>query len=200
MDNTVGSLSNFNDSNFSYILGLWGADKYVRTSSVGLSNTNLVLINTFANFLYNQFPKDRVRLRIYGQDIPKGFEDIKSSICKGSKNVSQAYHIYVNSRPFIRMLAKTLEDRIYFEHLHIGAYFAGRFDGDGSISIKRTHCRIAYGSFEDLQKDKFLLDKVHIDVSSYRYKDANTYCIYFRKRTLETFLDIIKPHLLAKKL
>jgi len=83
MGNTVGSLSSLlvrpKDS---YILGLWGADRYLRTSSIGLSNTNKILIKRFSEFLLSRLPTERLRLRVYGSDNSNDFLDFKKSYCK----------------------------------------------------------------------------------------------------------------------
>jgi hypothetical protein len=49
-----------------YILGLWLGDKYWRSSSIGLTNTNEVLIAEFRKFLErNGFSRDRIKLSVY---------------------------------------------------------------------------------------------------------------------------------------
>lgn len=198
----MGSYSSLlTKSQDSYILGLWGADKYVRTSSIGLSNTNLLLVNRFAGFLMSRLPKDRLRLRIYGNEVPENFEGIKSTFCKGSKNKKPAFHIYVNCRPLVREFVFALENRNLLQGMNVNSYFAGRFDGDGSISndIKRARfCRIVYGDMDDLQKDRVLLNDIRTSV--YEYKRAGTYCLYFSTQTLNKFLERISPYLVSRKL
>lgn len=202
MGNTVGSYSSLlTKSQDSYILGLWGADKYVRTSSIGLSNTNLLLIHKFADFLMSRFPKSRLRLRIYGNEVPTSLEGIKSTYCKGSKNKSPAFHIYVNCRPLVREFNFALENRHKLQNDDINAYFAGRFDGDGSFSVdkkKRKFCRIVYGCLKDLQSDRKLLSDIRTSV--YLYRQAGTYCLYFSAKTLDDFLGRISPYLVSSKL
>lgn len=195
----MGSLSSLiTIPKHSYILGLWGADKYVRTSSLGLSNTDIRLITIFKDFLLDEFPLERIRLRIYGEVIPTTFSDFKVSFCKPSKNVKQAYHIYVNSRPLVREFYKALNDRHMLRNGCIDRYFAGRFDGDGSLSKGNKYCRIAYSNLNDLDEDKKLLNG--IKTSTYRYKQAGTYCLYFSEKTLKVFLDKIRPYVLTNKL
>lgn len=198
----MGSYSSLlTKSQDSYILGLWGADKYVRTSSIGLSNTNLLLINRFAGFLISRFPKDRLRLRIYGNEVPENFEGTKSTFCKGSKNKKPAFHIYVNCRPLVREFVFALGNRSLLQGESVYSYFAGRFDGDGSISVDTKgakFCRIVYGNLKDLQKDRVLLNNVKTSV--YRYRRAGTYCLYFSTETLNKFLERISPYLVSSKL
>src|SRR3990167_5847213 len=196
VENTVGSLSNLLvNPNSSYILGLWGADKYERTSSIGLSNTDLNLIRRFAEYLLSRFPKDRLRLRIYNGEVPKMFECLRSSCCRSSKNKLPAYHIYVNSRPLLREFRTALACRNLLVKTALDAYLAGRFDGDGSISAYRKYCRIVYGNCDYLVKDRLLLSDLKTSV--YKYHKAGTYCLYFSEVTLDRFLERIKPYSLS---
>lgn len=200
MGNTVGSYSSLlTNPKDSYILGLWGADKYVRTSSVGLSNTNLLLINRFGDFLLSRLPKSRLRLRIYGSTVPENFKDVKISFCKGSKNKSPAFHIYVNCRALGREFAFALENRYLLQNAGIYPYFSGRFDGDGSIAYKDSKpkfCRIVYGNLTDLEKDRALLKDIKTSV--YHYRKAGTYCLYFSEQSVDKFLERVGPYLVSK--
>lgn len=177
----------------SYILGLWGADRYLRTSSIGLSNTNKVLVKRFSEFLLTRFPSHRLRLRIYGSDDSLEFSDFRKSYCKVSKNKLTAFHIYVNCRSLVREFLWSLENRNLLNKESLFSYFAGRFDGDGSVSTgTRKFFRIVYGNVDDVRKDLNLLKDYA--VSLYRYKKANTYCLYFSEKTLENFIDKLKPY------
>ena len=193
MGNTVGSLSSLLlNPHDSYILGLWAADRYLRSSSTGLSNTNLTLIRRFSLFLLSRFPKSRVRIRIYGSTKRNVFSGFKKSYCKGFKHKLVAYHIYVNSRPLVRDFFDSLKSRNLLKGSCLFAYFAGRFDGDGSLSKgKRRFFRIVYSNKEDAMEDKILIPR--IKTSLYRYEKANTYCLYFSEKTLNKFLKKIKP-------
>lgn len=181
-----------------YVLGLWGADRYLRTSSIGLSNTNLNLIYRFLDFLLERFPKERIRIRIYGDKVPKRLEGFKRSFCKGSKNVLTAYHVYVNSRPLVREFQFSLTNRKLLAKDCVYPYFAGRFDGDGSISPEGNICRIVYGDLAELTLDQSLLKGINTSV--YKYASAGTYCLYFSKSTLEEFLTGIKAYSISGKL
>lgn len=200
MVNIVGSLSKFLTYPFeAYILGLWGADRYFRTSSIGLSNTNVHLLKRTLLFLLLSFPKDRIKLRVYGNFVPITLRGYSTSFCKGSKNVKSAYHLYVNSRPLVREFFDALSRRNLLHPTVIYAYFAGRFDGDGCISHSgRPFCRIVYKNLFELEKDRTLLKGIKTHV--YRYEKANTYCLYFSEQTLSSFLSKIFPYSVSGKL
>lgn len=199
VDNTVGSLSSLlTNTKDSYILGLWGADRYLRTSSIGLSNTNVALLTRSLEYLLERFPKNRIKVRVYGDEVSAEFQKFDLSFCKGSKNKTTAYHVYVNSRPLVREFIYALDNRYKLQHDCVYAYFAGRFDGDGSISSKRKFCRIVYGNLDELQKDRVLLSD--IKTSIYRYKSAGTYCLYFSETTLDKFLLMISKYSISGKL
>lgn len=200
MVNTVGSLSNFLTYPLeAYILGLWGADRYFRTSSIGLSNTNVRLLERTLLFLLIRFPRDRIRLRVYGDFVPNTLRGYNTSFCKGSKNVKSAYHLYVNSRPLVREYFDALSNRNLLHSSVVYAYFAGRFDGDGCISHNGNPlCRIVYKNLFELKKDMSLLTEIKTSV--YKYEKANTYCLYFSERTLSVFLDRISPYSISGKL
>ena len=209
MGNTVGSAST-NSCNFFldemdfYILGLWCAEKYHRTSSVGLSNTEPELLIRFARFLRKHFPIDRLRLRIY---YPiEGDYEINKEILKYVKRIVKYplgkarkvnYHLYVNSRPLLRgfITAKNnLKD--LKDPKTIWAYFSGRFDGDGSIDKGlRKDCRIVYGEKIEARTDQILLRKVGINkVRIYYYKNARTFCLYISRYEVKKFLKNILPY------
>lgn len=198
----MGSISNLlNNPNESYILGLWGADKYMRTSSIGLSNTNLDLIHVFQEFLLSRFSQDRIRVRIYGEKNQDEFIGFRKTYGISSKNVHKAYHIYVNSRPLGREFINGMNNRFKLSKQSIYPYFAGRFDGDGSISSgKKRFCRIVYGNLDDASKDVSLLKENDIKISLYQYKGAHTFCIYFSETTLDKFLANILPYSIKLRL
>ena len=176
MGNTVGSTNTnfckfFSDEKDSYIFGLWCADGYWWSSSVGLSNTDQVLIERFKDFLKRFFPESRIRFN--------------------------RSHLFVNSRPLLREFRST-RDRI--KNLKdagiISAYFAGRFDGDGSIDKNlRNDCRIVYGKKEEVEIDKKLLKKIGINKAKiYYYKTARSFCLYISRYQVKDFLERIMPH------
>ncbi|OHA34061.1 MAG: hypothetical protein A2928_02645 [Candidatus Taylorbacteria bacterium RIFCSPLOWO2_01_FULL_45_15b] len=195
----------FNDDFAFYILGLWCADGYHRTSSIGLSNVDHTLILQFRDFLAKIFPIERLRLRIY-IPLEKKEYDLTSlissginkiSYCKIKKAKAPTVHIYVNSRPLLRAFRKARDgiqgvDDVNF----ITAYFSGRFDGDGSVSSDgRKDCRIAYSTSAEATTDCNLLHYLGIKSAKvYHYAAARTYCIYISRYESERFLKNIREY------
>lgn len=184
-----------------YILGLWCADGYHRTSSFGLSNISLNLIQRFAKYLLNNFPKERLRLRVYipthyTGSLPSNFGKIcaKISYLKITKAAHISCQIYVNSRPLLRKFKdlKTKLDKISNDK--IIPYFAGRFDGDGSVAKDfRRDLRIVYSNIDEANVDKNLLSKIrNYKTKIYCYKKAKTYCLYVSRYDAKSFLQDIK--------
>src|SRR3989344_5854759 len=187
MDNTVGNSStsfcNFPKSKEDYyILGLWCADGYHWTSSIGLSNIDLVLIQKFRNFLSKLFTKDRIKLDKYDT----------------GKRRYVGYKLYVNCRPLLRIFKKFNDgdERKLTNVDAIRAYVAGRFDGDGCISkdLKRD-CRISYGNYQDAKLDYDLLPSIGVkNVKLYRYRTSNTFVIYVQTKDIDKFLENIRKY------
>lgn len=169
-----------------YILGLWCADGYHRSSSIGLSNTDVSLIRRFSEHLLKKFPRERLRLRIY---IPASIEKSnvdnigiadKISHCFVRKAKHVSYHLYVNSRPLLREFRESRRNLANIESEFVIPYIAGRFDGDGSVGkdIKRDF-RITYASKPEAEIDKSLLEKVcPYQIKIYRYRKAKTFVLY----------------------
>ena len=166
-----------------YIIGLWCADGYHRTSSIGLSNTNLDLIKKFSEFLLSLFPKERLKLRVYSPD--------------NLKRKQTAYHTYVNSRPLLRRFKiwKEQVTTIITKH-YILPYFAGRFDGDGSVAKNfYKDCRIVYGNQQEAEEDMKLLRSIGFNkIKIYRYTAAHTFCLYVSRLETNKFLSEIYPY------
>ena len=161
----------FGDEEDAYILGLWCADSYWWSSSIGLSNTDVELIRRFRNFLRKFFPNNRIKF---------------------SRN-----HLFVNCRPLLREfvaarnnLKKLRKSKI------VRAYFGGRFDGDGSIANDlKSDCRIVYSRKSEAETDKKLLRKIGIHKTSiYRYRSAKTFCLYVSRYEVRKFLKAILPY------
>lgn len=76
------------------------------------------------------------------------------------------------------------------------AYFAGRFDGDGSVDKNlRSDCRIVYASKQEAELDQELLTKIGIrQTRIYYYKTAKTFCLYVSRYEAKKFLDKIFSH------
>lgn len=176
MGNTVGSASTnfcnfFSNKEDAYILGLWCADGYWWSSSIGLSNTDPNLFKVFRKFLNRRFPEERIRF---------------------NRN-----HLFVNSRPLLRefIFAREKVDELKNTKV-IAAYLAGRFDGDGSVDKNlRNDCRVVYGKKSEAEKDKELLKRVGIaNTKVYYYKTAKTFCLYISRYEAKKFLESILPY------
>lgn len=190
-------------SEVSYILGLWCADGYHRTSSVGLSNINVKLIKRFMRYLLSLFDEDRLRLRVY---VPRSYREgfslngwkiKKVSVLSVTKAKNPSYHIYVNSRPFLRELREKRSQLVNLDNRNIIPYFAGRFDGDGSVDKDgRRDFRVVYGNLREAELDKELLQKARPSyiLKVYRYKKARTYCLYVSRFNSEDLIQSLKPY------
>lgn len=195
------------DPQHAYILGLWCADGYHRTSSIGLSTVNERLANTFRNFFLNYFDSERVKLRAYfplDADIASVSEYLRKVLhiqiirqYRLKKAKVPTLHLYVNSRPMLRSFR---EARIAVLHETrpevLFAYFAGRFDGDGSVSAdKRSDCRIVYSTQNEAENDKNILVRLgFIRTKVYRYKNARTHCVYVSRFETPQFLEHISKY------
>ena len=121
--------------------------------------------------------------------------------CLSEKATKANYHFYVNSRP---LLIDFISARRNLKNLKnpdiIKAYFAGRYDGDGSVNRDlRSDCRIVYGRKKEAKLDKELLKKIGISRTNiYYYKSANTFCLYIYRDQTSRFLKSILPY--SKKL
>ena len=203
MGNTVGSWE-AKSTNDLYCLGLWCADKYYWSSSVGLTTSSIVLLGKFFQFLLEQFPLSRLRLRIYVPEnsefstnfLPEGLRRVKRSICEGKKHLRPAFQIYVNSRPFLRDFQNWEENRsrILSRRFDIFSFFGGRFDGDGSVSPDlKTDCRIVYENRKEAEIDGDIARKAGFETTIYEYRTSNTYCLYFGWGVSERFMRAIEP-------
>jgi len=176
MGNTVGStgtnfcnfFSNWKDA---YILGLWCADGYWWSSSIGISNTDSDLVNKFRKFLRKHFPEDRIKF---------------------NRN-----HLFVNSRPLLREFIAAKNNLKDLKKINvIRAYLAGRFDGDGSIDKNlRNDSRVVYGRKSEAEIDQKLLGRIRIvKTKTYYYKSAKTFCLYISRYEANKFLENILPY------
>lgn len=194
----------FESSKNAYILGLWCADGYHRTSSVGISTIDMRIANSFYDFFLNFLPKERIKLKLYYPWVSSTEGEFKwrKKVGKIFRNFSQkatalAYHLYVDSRPLLRSFrgARNVLNTMNDEKI-IAAYFAGRFDGDGSLASDGiSDCRIVYTTFEEARLDKELLEKLSILQSNiYNYNKAKTFCLYIYKKNVPNFLSKIQKH------
>lgn len=197
----MGSSSNQQQASNSYILGLWGADGYHRTSSIGLTSIYPELIKRFHLFLNNKFPLERIRLRVYSNNkqhkLSKTMSWFKGKLhfSKGTKLRHFAYQVYVNSRPLLRKFRQAVDNRLILPPDDLAAYFAGRFDGDGSVAKDlRTDFRIVYTNFAEANTDKQLLEKLGFDSRIYRYKKAGTHVIYVSRFESLRLCKALQPY------
>ena len=187
MGNTVGSANidfwNLKTKDDAYIVGLWCADGYHRTSSIGISNTDADLIEKFREFFLKFLSKERLKLRIYHPD----------KFLRRTK----AYHLYVNNRPLLRKFrefknnaTKSINGDL------ILPYMAGRFDGDGSVAKDfYCDCRIVYSNLEEAQNDLALMFSLGFKkMKIYHYQTAKTFCLYFSRLETNKFLSLIYPY------
>jgi hypothetical protein len=198
MDDTVGrtdaTFCDFTKAENAYALGLWCADGYHRTSSIGLTNVDISLIMAFRRFLSQYFPPTRIKMRVYWCRRTSHYHYLK----KASR---PAYQIYVNSRPLLRIFRIARKNLLQcLDEGAIPAYFAGRFDGDGSVSSdNRSDLRIVYGNKKEAECDADLLHKIGITPKVYTYKDAKTFVIYISRLEAEKFLSSIEKYSLRRR-
>lgn len=208
MGNTVGSINVnklISNPKKAYILGLFCADGYQRTSSIGLSNSDEDLLERFALFLRNYFSEERLKIRTYHppeMKIIKISDKISSLtltqniVCYPSLKAKRiSCHVYVNSRPLLRVfnLAKTKLEKI--DKKAIASYMAGRFDGDGSVNkVKDRDFRIVYSNYKEAKIDQNLLRKIGIHKTSiYHYKHAGTFCLYVWRQEIKKITKLLIP-------
>jgi intein/homing endonuclease len=178
MGNTVGSKFVFRTTEDFYILGLWLADGYWRSSSIGLTSVNPKLIDKFNKFLLRVAPSHPIKKRIY-------------EVREGNKRKQTAFQVYINNRPLTRMFMATKTGVLNVPSDKLLAYLAGRIDGDGHIDTKhRSGIRIAYSSNDDAKRDQQMFGDTN--VSLYQYKAAGTYVLYLKKHYRERISKEIK--------
>jgi hypothetical protein len=177
MGNTVGSKFFFKTAEDFYILGLWLADGYWRSSSIGLTSVNSQLINRFKKFLLRVAPSHPLKMRIY-------------DVTETNRRRQTAFQVYINNRPLTRLFMSYKTGVLKIPHRYLLAYLAGRIDGDGHIDTKhRSGIRIAYSSNEDALRDQNLFGNTNM--SLYQYKAARTYVLYLKKSFREQVLQEI---------
>lgn len=183
------------DADHAYALGLWCADGYWWSSSIGISNVEPELVVRFGGYLASVLSQDRLRLRVYvvdGQEPDERVTELTSRISMrpAFKMKRTAYHLYVNSRPLVR---RFFHDRQRLDQLpvrYLGSYLAGRFDGDGTFGVTP---RIAYTAKREAEVDQQLLAKAGITRTSVLYySKANEYCIYIHVADQGRFRSMIE--------
>ena len=180
MGNTVGSKFSFRTTEDFYILGLWLADGYLRSSSIGLTSVNPKLINRFIKFLLRVSSDHLIKKRIY-------------EVKEGDKRRQRAFQVYVNNRPLTRLFMSTKTGALDIPSQYLTAYLAGRIDGDGHVDTKhRSGIRIAYSSFNDASRDQKMFGVANM--SLYHYKAAKTFVLYLKKHYRDKILNQIKTN------
>lgn len=179
-----------------YALGLWCADSYWWSSSIGLSNVEPELILRFGAYLSSLLPLERLRMRIY--KVPD--RPVDDRVLELTTNVSvrpahkmrqTAYHVYVNSRPLLRLFVRARSQLGSLPTSLVGPYIAGRFDGDGNFG---NRIRIAYSRAEEAELDATLLSAAEISPTSVLYySKANEYCVYIHEGQIDRFKKLIGP-------
>lgn len=198
-DNTVGSTSELQslitDTESAYILGLWSADGYFWSSSIGITNVDRRLVDRFSRYFARMFPRERIKLRVY---YPRGKQPHGNQKSTYSMRLARqtAYQLYVNSRPLLKLFRGAEHEIITLPLKYILAYFAGRFDGDGSIDKNlRSDLRITYSNFREAKADQELLTRLNRFKSRvYHYRGARTYVLYICRESAERFLLGIAPY------
>lgn len=186
MGNTVGSKFIFRTAEDYYMLGLWLADGYWRSSSIGLTSVNPILIHKFSQFLTRIAPFAPLKMRIYEVDGK-------------SKRKQTAFQVYINNRQLTRLFMSFKTGVLDIPQHHLSAYLAGRIDGDGHVDTKhRCGIRIAYANKADALRDQILFRKTN--VSLYQYKTAGTFVLYLKKHYREYSLNNIKKYSVKVKL
>lgn len=183
-----------NSAQDAYALGLWCADGYWWSSSIGLSNVEPELTLSFADYLISRSERKRLKLRIYEGEDPGDPRVIglveKPTRSRTGKRKRTAYHVYVNSRPLLRSFqaAEAMVETLASEFL--APYFAGRFDGDG---VGGSRVRIAYSNAAEAEKDAKLLTRLDVISSVLHYVKASEFCVYIHERNRQRFLELIQP-------
>ena len=163
----MGSKFSFKTAEDFYILGLWLADGYWRSSSIGLTSVNPTLIKRFTSFFVRVSPTHPIKQRVYNVDGK-------------SKRKQAAVQAYINNRPLTRLFLSFKTGDFNVPRRFLPAYLAGRIDGDGHVDTKhRSGIRIAYSSNTDALRDQLLFGKAN--VSLYHYKAARTFVLYLKK-------------------
>ncbi len=176
----MGSKFSFQTAEDFYILGLWLADGYWRSSSIGLTSVSSILISKFSKFLLRVAPSHSLKQRIYPVRV-------------GDKRKQKAVQVYINNRPLTRQFMSFKSGDLYVPKPFLMAYLAGRIDGDGHIDTKhRSGIRIAYSSKEDAERDQRLFGITN--VSLYQYRVARTYVLYLKKNYRERIAQAIKKY------
>lgn len=200
----VGFVIVITDEFSSYAFGLWCADGYWWSSSVGITNINPELVIRFSALLKRFLSDERFKLRIYLPE-DKSLDTVDQRVlqlvsvvnyCTTKKLKQTAYQLYVNSRPLKQAFFGQREALLALPDEFILAYFAGRFDGDGSVNQDRvSEFRIVYSNREEALVDQRLLMRIGVlQTSVYNYSKANTFCLYVSESEVTRLGEALKIH------
>lgn len=190
------------DTSDAYAFGLWCADSYWWSSSIGISNVEPELVVRFGRYLATILSPERLRVRVYEvpghppDDRVLGLAPSRISIRPSYKMKRTAYHVYVNSRPLVRSFFAARERIPELTVPLIGPYLAGRFDGDGAFGTARVPgIRIAYTTREEAEVDARILARIGLARTSIsHYAKANEWCVYIKKPDVGRFEELIGSH------
>ncbi|MGZ4212431.1 MAG: hypothetical protein ACXVQV_04285 [Actinomycetota bacterium] len=190
------------DTTDAYALGLWCADSYWWSSSIGLSNVEPELVIRFGRYLGSILSPERVRVRVYqveGQAPDERVLDLarsRISIRPSFKMKRTAYHVYVNSRPLVRSFFDARRSVADMPEPMVAPYLAGRFDGDGAFGTPRVPgIRIAYTTHEEASVDQLLLSRIGVEKTSLlHYARVNEWCVYIKKPDVSLFEERIERY------
>jgi hypothetical protein len=186
-----------------YILGLWLGDKYWRSSSIGLTNTNEVLIAEFRKFLKrNGFSRDRIKLSVYTKSgranrtvtaMKHKIPERNVKVYKLKKGVNPVFIIYVNSRKLKRKfdeVYKNLENLVTKKNIF--EYLGGRFDSDGNYIKPKNRLRISYTTRQEASRDALLVaNRIGIKPKVKFYKKANEWILEMSGKKWRSIIEKI---------
>lgn len=177
------------DNETAYIFGLWCADGYYWSSSIGITNVDKHIVERFSSFFKRLFPEERIKLRTYYPET----HTKQPHTMRLAKQI--AYQLYVNSRPLLRLFQQTEQELLLLQDTYLPAYFAGRFDGDGSIAKDlRSDLRIAYSNKKEAEYDNQLMKRMNCTSKVYHYQNARTFIVYVSRYSAEKFIKDIEPY------
>lgn len=195
-----------------YILGLWLGDKYWWSSSIGLTNTKLQLIQKFRKFLESlNFQKERIKLSVYtrnGRLKSKDKQLLSRLLQLPEKNIKPyklykgkriVYILYVNSRPLKRKFeeaSKNLESLINSPE-SLFEYLSGRIDADGNFEWNKNRIRIGYTTKDEAEKDAKIISKIVQETPKISYySDANEWILEIVGNNWKFFIDKISQFII----
>ena len=160
-----------NNINNSYLLGLFEGDGYTWTGTFGITNRNLHILEKASSILSSY---GDVRIR---------------------KDDRGPYRVCVVSRPLFRIFKqemKKIKSSLVDDYAYISAFFAGKYDADGSRWRKVFKFKITYGIKKQIDIDKILLEFLGIESSIRPYKNRNAMDLEISSHNAFHFYEMIK--------